>query len=298
MNDERALVLPTGVVTIGTRALDVPRGRRVLCVSCILAFRIEDGIPVDPRDWYGAVASHAGPMAIPDSTAPLPGAEVLVLGPVGPVCEEPSRVRLAVSGGFDVELVLRSDAADPSPGPTLRADFARAVLHPEHNPQGRDPDGDPPPAVLLARDAKQPVWLGSTPFDHPLRVRAAGNFADFQQSRGWPPDADPWVLGEAHPLFRCERIDPGATLTLEGLFDDGAPRTLRVPPYRIALTSAWRAEEFRSETMRIHTLAVIPAAGVAAAIWRASVGLSDGDGIGRGDRRSHRRRGGRRRHPP
>ena len=53
-----------------------------------------------------------------------------------------------------------------------------------------------------------------------------------------------------------------------------------MPPYRIALTSAWRAEEFRSETMRIHTLAVIPAAGVAAAIWRASVGLSDGDGIG------------------
>ena len=163
MNDERALVVPTGVVTIGTRALDVPRGRRVLCVSCILAFRIEDAVPVDPRDWYGAVASHAGPMAIPDSTAPLPGAEVLVLGPVGPVSEEPSRARLAVSGGFDVELVLRSDATDSSPGSTVRADFARAVLHPEHNPQGRDPDGDPPPAVLLARNAEQPVWLGSTP---------------------------------------------------------------------------------------------------------------------------------------
>ena len=280
MNDERALVVPTGVVTIGTRALDVPRGRRVLCVSCILAFRIEDGVPVDPRDWYGAVASHAGPMAIPDSTAPLPGAEVLVLGPVGPVCEEPSRARLAFSGGFDVELVLRNDAADPSPGPAVRAGFDRAVLHPEHNPQGREPDGDPPPAVLLARNAEQPVWLGSTPFDHPLRVRAAGSFADFQQSRGWPPDADPWVLGEAHPLFRCERIDPGASLTLEGLFEDGAPRTLRVPPYRIALTSAWRAEEFRSETMRIHTLAVIPTAGVAAAIWRSGIGLSEGDGIG------------------
>ena len=77
---------------------------------------------------------------IPDSTAPLPGAEVLVLGPVGPVSEEPSRARLAVSGGFDVELVLRSDATDSSPGSTVRADFARAVLHPEHNPQGRDPD--------------------------------------------------------------------------------------------------------------------------------------------------------------
>ena len=174
MNDERALVVPTGVVTIGTRALDVPRGRRVLCVSCILAFRIEDGVPVDPRDWYGAVASHAGPMAIPDSTAPLPGAEVLVLGPVGPVSEETSRARLAFSGGFDVELVLRSDAADPSPGSTVRADFAQAVLHPEHNPQGRDPDGDPPPAVLLARNAEQPVWLGSTPFDHPLRCARPG----------------------------------------------------------------------------------------------------------------------------
>ena len=219
-------------------------------------------------------------MAIPDSTAPLPGAEVLVLGPVGPVTEEPSRARLVVSGGFDVELVLRSDAADPSPGSTVPADFARAVRHPEHNPQGRDPDGDPPPTVLLARNAEQPVWLGSTPFDHPLRVRAAGSFADFQQGRGWPPDADAWVLGEAHPLFRCERIDPGATLTLEGLFEDGAPRTLQAPPYRIALTSAWRAEEFRSETMRIHTLAVIPAAGVAAAIWRSAIGLSEGDGIG------------------
>ena len=280
MNDERALVVPTGVVTIGTRALDVPRGRRVLCVSCILAFRIKDTVPVDPRDWYGAVASHVGPMAIPDSTAPLPGAEVLVLGPVGPVSEEPSRARLAFSGGFDVELELRSDAADPSPGSTLRADFARAVLHPEHNPQGRDPDADPPPAVLLARNTEQPVWLGSTPFDHPLRVRAAGSFADFQQGRGWPPDADPWVLGETHPLFRCERIDPGATLTMEGLFEDGVPRTVRVPPYRIALTSAWRAVEFRSETMRIHTLAVIPAAGVAAAIWRSAIGLSEGDGIG------------------
>ena len=122
--------------------------------------------------------------------------------------------------------------------------------------------------------------LHPTPFDHPLRVRAAGSFADFQQSRGWPSDADPWVLGETHPLFRCERIDPGATLTLEGLFEDGAPRTLRVPPYRIALTSAWRAEEFRAETMRIHTVAVIPAAGVAAAIWRSAIGLSEGDGIG------------------
>ena len=280
MNDERALVLPTGVVAIGTRALDVPRAGRALCVSCILAFRIEDGAPVDPRDWYGAVASHAGPMAIPDSTAPLPGAEVLVLGPVGPVSEEPSRARLAFSGGFDVELVLRSDAADPSSGPTLRADFERAVRHPERNPQGRDPDADPPPAVLLARDATEPVWLGATPFDHPLRVRAAGSFADFGQPRGWPPDADPWVLGETHPLFRCERIDPGATLSLEGLFEDGIRREIRVPAYRIALTSAWRAEEFRSETMRIHTLAVIPAAGVAAAIWRASLGLSHGDGMG------------------
>ncbi|MCY4469595.1 MAG: hypothetical protein OXC08_12825, partial [Thiotrichales bacterium] len=280
MNDERALVVPTGVTTIGTRALELPGGRRVLCVSCILAFRIEDGVPVDPRDWYGAVASHAGPMAIPDSTAPLPGAEVLLLGPVGPVSEAPSRARLAISGGFDVELVLRSDAADPSPGSTVRTDFARAVLHPEHNPQGRDPDGDPPPTVLLARNAEQPVWLGSTPFDHALRVRAAGNFADFQQSRGWPPDADPWVLGEAHPLFRCERIDPGATLTLEGMFEDGMRQDVQVPPYRIALTSAWRAEEFRSETMRIHTLAAIPAAGVAAAIWRSPIGLSDGDGIG------------------
>ena len=280
MNDERALVVPTGVVAIGTRALDVPRGHRVLCVSCILAFRIEDGVPVDPRDWYGAVASHAGPMAIPDSTAPLPGAEVLVLGPVGPVSEAPSRARLALSGGFDVEIALQTDAAEPSSGPTLRADFTRAVLHPDLNPQGRDPDGDPPPAVLLAHDAPQPVWLGATPFDHALRVRAAGNFADFQQGRGWPPDADPWVLGEAHPLFRCERIDPGATLTMEGLFEDGAPRDVRVPPYRIALTSAWRAEEFRSETMRIHTLAVIPAAGVAAAMWRSPIGLSEGDGIG------------------
>ena len=280
MNDERALVIPSGVVGIGTRALDVPRGRRVLCVSCILAFRIKDAVPLDPRDWYAAVASHAGATAIPDSTAPLPGAEVLVLGPVGPVSEALSRARLAFSGGFDVELVLRSDAADPSPGPVVRADFERAVLHPEHNPQGRDPDDEPPPAVLLARDAEQPVWLGSTPFDHPLRVRAAGNFADFQQSRGWPSDADPWVLGEAHPLFRCERIDPGATLTLEGLFPDAVLRELRVPPYRIALTAAWRAEEFRSETMRIHTLAVIPAAGVAAAIWRSPIPLSEGDGIG------------------
>ena len=211
---------------------------------------------------------------------PAPGGGGARARPGRPVTEEPSRARLAVSGGFDVELVLRSDAADPSPGSTVPADFARAVRHPEHNPQGRDPDGDPPPTVLLARNAEQPVWLGSTPFDHPLRVRAAGSFADFQQGRGWPPDADPWVLGEAHPLFRCERIDPGATLTLEGLFEDGAPRTLQAPPYRIALTSAWRAEEFRSETMRIHTLAVIPAAGVAAAIWRSAIGLSEGDGIG------------------
>ena len=280
MNDERALVVPAGVVTIGTRALEVPGARRVLCVSCILAFRIEDGVPVDPRDWYGAVASHAGPMAIPDSTAPLPGAEVLVLGPVGPVSDEPSRARLAFSGGFDVEIVLRNDAADPSAARTVRASFDRAVLHPDRNPQGRDPDGDPPPAVLLARDMAQPVWLGSTPFDHALRVRAAGNFADFRQRRGWPPDADPWVLGEAHPLFRCERVDPGAALTLEGLFEDGDRRDLRVPPYRIALTSAWRAEEFRSEPMRIHTLAVIPAAGIAAAIWRSPIRLSEDDGIG------------------
>ena len=42
-----------------------------------------------------------------------------MLGPVGPVSEEPARARLAFSGGFGVEFVLRSDAADPSPGSTL-----------------------------------------------------------------------------------------------------------------------------------------------------------------------------------
>ena len=70
MNDERAIVVPTGVVTIGTRVLDMPRGRRALCVSCILPFRIDDGVLVEPKGWFGAVASHAGPMTIPDSTAP------------------------------------------------------------------------------------------------------------------------------------------------------------------------------------------------------------------------------------
>ena len=145
-----------------------------------------------------------------------------MLGPVGPVSEEPSRARLAVSGGFDVELVLRSDATDSSPGSTVRADFARAVLHPEHNPQGRDPDGDPPPAVLLARNAEQPVWLGSTP-PHPLRPPPAG--AGGGKLRRLP--AKPGLAFRCRPLGA--RRDPSALSlrTHRPRRDPDAGRTLR-----------------------------------------------------------------------
>ena len=83
MNEERALVVPTKVVTFGARALEVPGRGRVLCVSCALPFRLADGAPVTPATWYETLARHAGGNAVADTVAPLPGAEILILGPVG-----------------------------------------------------------------------------------------------------------------------------------------------------------------------------------------------------------------------
>ena len=270
MNEERALVVPTKAVTFGARALDVPGRGRVLCASCAMAFQIEDGAPMAPAKWYEALARHAGEMAVADTLAPLPGAEVLILGPVGTSAGQGGReARITLEPDLDLRLTLRGD------GPA-RAGWEDAVRHAADNPGGRQ-DG----AQIVRRDgADNPVWLGATPIDHPMRMREAGNFQARGAKPGWPDDASPWVLGEAHPALRVERIDPGAVLRLEGLTEGEAHIEVAVPPWRVAMTSAWKNETFRAESARIHTLCVIPSAGVAAAVWRTAIALERNDAFG------------------
>ena len=125
------------------------------------------------------------------------------------------------------------------------------------------------------------MWLGPTPIDHPLRRRDAGTFDAGTDHPGWPDDASGWVLGEAHPALRVERIDPEQVLVLEGIVAGQTRAEVRIPPYRIAVTTAWRDTEFRAEPARIHTLCVVPGAGMGAAIWRSAIDLDPSDAFGR-----------------
>ena len=269
MNEGRALVVPTAI-GLGLRPLAVPGRGPVMVVSSFYAFRISDHASVRPAEWYEAVAIHAGPLAIPDSLCPLPGAEVVVLGPAAPVSGGPRPARIEC-GRAGCSLRLHADPEQPESPVALGP--SRACWHADDNPVGRGGPGDDRTPLLVCRgDPDRPVWPGPTPFDHPLRLRCAGT-PDVSSGAGWASDADPAVFFEAHPALRTERLDPGTPVELEGI----AAETMRsaIPPYRITLTIGNDDGRFVPAQSRIHTLALIPRAGIGAAFWRSAIDVGD-----------------------
>lgn len=272
----RSHVFPHKVVNFGARPLPVPGAGHVLCASALLPFRLADGDPATPNEYFEAVASCAGEDAVPDSMAPVPGAEVLVLGPAAPVAGEDGRRAEVRCGGLRCRLLLRPDPE--AAGAPLPLGPEAAVWHREDNPWGRGgPDGGGPALIALANDPGRPVWCGPTPSLHPARARLMGVSAQ-TDSGGWPGDARQEALFESHPAFWTESLHPGDPLRVVGLGELDVD--IELPPYRPNLASA-RLPDGRwvAESARIHTVVLLPAAGLGAVIWRASIALG-GDILG------------------
>ena len=241
-----------------------------MVVSSFYAFRLSDHASVRPAEWYEAVAAHAGPLAIPDSLCPLPGAEVVVLGPAAPVSGDQRHARIEC-GTAGCSLRLRADPEQPECPIALGP--SEACWHADDNPNGRGGPDDSRTPLLACRDApERPVWLGPTPFDHPLRLRCAGS-PDASSGAGWASDADPAILYEAHPELRAERLDPGTPVVLDGIAAE--PVRSSIPRYRITLTIGNEDGFFVPTRCRIHTLALIPCADLGAAIWRTAIDVGD-----------------------
>ena len=269
MSEGRALVVPNAV-GLGMRPLTVPGRGHVMVISCFYAFRLSDHTSIRPAEWYEAVAVRAGPLTIPDSMCPLPGAEVVILGTAAAVTGDPRPARIEC-GSVRCALDLHADPDDRAAPISLGP--AEACWHADDNPGGRGgPDDERSPLLVCREDSERPVWLGPTPFDHPLRLRCAGT-PDASSGSGWPSDADPAVFHEAHSSLRAERLDPGTPVVLDGITADSVPSS--IPPYRITVTLGNDDGRFVPTHTRIHALALIPGADLGAAIWRCAVDLGD-----------------------
>ena len=269
MNEGRALVYPQAI-GLGARPIEVPGRGAVLCASAFFPFRLSDGAPMAPSVWYKAVADIGGPGSIPDAMAPLPGAEVLVLGALAPVVGE-SREAFVTCAGIDARFLLRPDPE--APDAPLIPDPAAACWHEEDNPGGRGgPDDERKPLIVSRVAPERPLWLGATPFDHPTRVRRVG-VPDVSSGIGWPADADASVLHEAHEAFWTEAMHPGAPLAFVGLSTEDVEISL--PRYRVAITSGRASGEWVAESVRIHALSLVPQSDLAALFWRCSIELGD-----------------------
>ena len=272
----RAHVFPSDTLIFGARPLPVPGAGHVLCVSAALPFRLADGSAAPPGEYYEALA-EAGAGAAPDSMAPLPCAEVLVLGPVAPVEGDE---RLAELRCGELRRLLRIRPDPDAPGAPLLPGPEAALWHEEDNPAGRGGPGDArPPLIVLDSQPERPVWLGATPYLHPARARLMG-VSENVDSGGWPEDASPAALCDAHPAFQTGALYPGDPLRIVGLgCGDPDDVDIELPPYRPNLASGRGAEDsggeglWVPETARIHTVALLPAAGLGAVIWRASIEL-------------------------
>ena len=260
-------------VAFGARVVAVPGRGSVLCASVIIAFRLDDGDIARPADWYEAVRAYGGDDAVPDAVAPLPRAEVLVLGGVGPLAAEecPCTVRC---GASRVELLLRGD---PAATGTTGFGPEAAVWHEEDNPGGRGGPGDDRRPLIVGKDRpERPVWLGPTSYLHPIRQRRLG--MPGSGPAGWPEDASGAALHDAHEAFWVDGLFPGDPLQIDGIPDGRVDVDL--PPYRVEMAACVMTEseplgEWSVIDSRIHTLTVVPRAGLGAAIWRASISLGE-----------------------
>ena len=275
MSDGRSHVFPQKI-GFGARPLAVPGRGNVLCASAILTFRLSDGEIKTVADWYKTVANAVGANAIPDATAPVPGAEVIVFGALDAVAGDRREAFLSC-GELRRRFLLYPDPENPAapflPGPEA------AAWHEEDNPLGRGgPEDDRRPLIVAAEDPDTPIWLGATPFDHPLRRRRAGE-PDLESGIGWPKDADPAVLCESHPGFWLERLQPGAPLAFAGLA--GADIETHLPPYRVSVAYGYSDGKSEDNTgwditpTRIHCVTLIPGADLAAVIYRSSIPVGD-----------------------
>ena len=268
MSEARSLVFPTAIA-LGARPLAVPGGGNVLVVSAFHAFRLSDDAHVRPSTWYETVADHAGPNAVPDAMVTVPGAELLVIGSVPPVPGD-SRKASVRCGALLREVVLVRDP--DAPAEPFVPDFEAAAWHGEDNPGGRGgPDDDRPALIVDPNDPARPVWLGATPFDHPMRLRRVGK-PDAASGTGWPRDAEPSALYEAHESFWSDSFAPEDPLACEGL---GPALDTHLPRYRVTITSGREDGRFVVEPARIHGVTLIPGADVGAVFWRVAIDVGD-----------------------
>ena len=269
MSDGRSLVYPQALA-FGARLLSVPGRGTALCASALLPFRLSDGECITPADWYGAVSAHGGPGAIPDSMAPLPGAEVLILGVLPPVADVSRRASLHCGSIMRRFVLYRDPGAPDAP---LLADPSAALWHDADNPAGRGgPDDARSPLIVDEAAPERPLWLGPTPFDHPVRLRRVG-VPDEHSGAGWPAGADAAALHDAHDAFWAEALHPGEPLAWEGLSEHALETHL--PHYRVSITSGRLDGRWIAESTRIHCVILIPAADLAAVISRACIDLGD-----------------------
>ena len=260
----------------------MPGRGNVLCASAVFPFRLSDGAPQAMADWFQTIASAAGEQTIPDSMAPNPGAEVIVLGRLDPVVEQRREAYLSC-GPLERHFLLYPDPQ--SPDAPFEAGPEAAVWHKEDNPDGRGgPEDDRRPLIVAAEDRETPIWLGPTALDHPMRQRRTGN-PDVESGIGWPKDADPAVLYESHPGFWIKQLHPGAPLVFRGLAGEALETTL--PPYRVTITYGYSDGTAANSgwdvaATRIHCVTLIPGADMGAVIYRASIPVGDdplGDNI-------------------
>ena len=260
------------LVGFGARALTVPGRGNVLCASAFLPFRLQDGDLLEPAVWYEAVREFGGEGSIPDTVAPLPRAELLLLGGVARV-EGDERLCDVRCGGVEVELLLRPDGEAAGPQPM---DAAAAVWHETDNPGGRGgPDDRRPPLIVDRNHPGRPVWLGATSHLHPARQRRLGDPGE-NAVAGWPGDASSASFHDAHESFWTDGLFPGDPLRLKGIVE--VDIDLDLPPFRIGMAAARATDAepygdwFLIES-RIHSVSVIAIAGVGVVLWRGSIDL-------------------------
>ena len=267
------MVFPQAI-GFGARPMEVPGEGSVLCASGFFAFRLCDGEHVRPADWYEAVSRYGGDGATPDAMTPLPRAELLVLGAVSPATRAGRKISLRC-GSVSKAFILREDP--DAPDAPIVAGPDTAVWHEEDNPGGRGGPGDDRlPLIVDPQAPKRPLWLGPTPFDHPMRLRHLGT-PDERSGIGWPADADAGAFHDAHEAFRCEALLPGDSLMVQGIMDTTCID--RLPAYRLAITSGRSDERWVKEPTWLQCVTLLPKAGLAAMIWRTAIELGD-DALG------------------
>ena len=214
MFEGRALVHPLALM-LGARTVDRPGTGHSLVASVLVPFEIGSGRLVEPARWCQAIAALGGSVA-PDSMAPLPGAELLVL--TGPHAAREGRADIEC-GAIRVHVMLK----DPGDG-TFDTGPRGAMWRERENEWGRRRT----PSIVDRERPDRPVWLGPTPPDHPARLALAGEY-DRESGGRWGGGASDETFYEAHFRFRAAAVEPRDRIRIDGL----TPHLVhgRVPPH-------------------------------------------------------------------